>query len=74
MVAAASGHKEFSVFLLDEGANPGLMAESGYTALHYAASDPKGAELVKALLDRGANPECSDHKGFTSKHHVRRRV
>jgi ankyrin repeat protein len=58
MVAVASGHKEFAVFLLAEGANPGLMAESGFTALHYAASDEKGAELVKALLDRGANPNA----------------
>jgi ankyrin repeat protein len=58
MVAVASGHKEFAVFLLAEGANPGLMAESGFTALHYAASDEKGVELVKALLDRGANPNA----------------
>ena len=58
MVAAASGHKDFSVFLLDEGASPLLMAESGHTALHYAASDEHGAELVKALLDHGANPDA----------------
>lgn len=62
MVAAASGHQEFSVFLLDESADPRLMTENGYTALHYAASDEKGAGLVKALLDHGANPNARTTK------------
>ena len=56
MVAAAGGHADFAVLLMDRGANSGLVDQSGYTALHYAALDPRRAALVKALLDRGANP------------------
>src|SRR6266850_1177135 len=58
MVAAAGGNNEFSVLLLDKGANPHLIDEIGYTALHYAASDEKRVELVKALLAHGANPNA----------------
>ena len=58
MVAVASGHRDFSILLMDRGASPGAVDQSGYTALHYAALDPKRAESVKALLDRGANPNA----------------
>jgi ankyrin repeat protein len=56
MVAAASGNREFSVLLLEKGANPDLMDEGGCTALHYAASDGNGADMVRALLAHGAHP------------------
>jgi len=56
MVAAASGNREFSVLLLEKGANPDLSDEGGYTALHYAASDPDGADMVRALLARHTHP------------------
>src|SRR6266850_603869 len=59
MVAAASGNEKFSVLLLDKGANPNLTDESGYTALHYAASAEKS---VKALLAHGANPNVRTTK------------
>ena len=58
MVAAASGHTELSVLLMNSGANPGLVDQSGYTALHYAALDAGRAVLVKALLDHRANPNA----------------
>ena len=56
MVAAASGNNAFSILLLEKGANPDLTSESGFTALHYAASDRNGADVVRALLGRGAQP------------------
>ena len=56
MVAAASGNKEFPVLLLEKGANPDLSDEGGFTALHYAASDKDGADIVRALLVHGAHP------------------
>ncbi len=58
MVAAASGHNAFSILLLETGANPNLIDESGFTALHYAASDRNGADVVRALLDHGAHPNA----------------
>ena len=58
MVAAAGGNNEFSILLLEKGANPDLTDEIGYTALHYAASDEKRVDVVKALLAHGANPNA----------------
>jgi ankyrin repeat protein len=58
MVAAASGNNKFSILLLEKGANPNLIDESGFTALHYAASDKNGADLVRALLDHRAHPNA----------------
>jgi ankyrin repeat protein len=55
IVAAASGGKEFSALLLDKGADPDLADEGGFTALHYAALDEKGADIVGTLLTHGAH-------------------
>jgi ankyrin repeat protein len=56
MVATASGNQGFSVLLLENGADSNLADEGGFTALHYAASDPKGAALVRTLFTHGAQP------------------
>jgi len=56
IVAAASGGKEFSALLLDKGADPDLADEGGFTALHYAALDERGADIVGTLLTHGARP------------------
>ena len=55
MVAAATGNREFSVLLLEKDANPDLSDEGGFTALHYAALDTEGADIVRALLVHGAH-------------------
>jgi ankyrin repeat protein len=56
IVAAASGNSSFSTLLLDSGADPDLSDQSGFTALHYAASDAGGADIVRTLLAHRANP------------------
>jgi len=58
MVAAASGKNAFSILLLEKRADPDLTDESGYTAVHYAASDRNGADVVRALLAHGAHPNA----------------
>ena len=56
IVAAASGKINFCTLLLDGGADPDLSDESGFSALHYAASDAGGADIVRTLLAHRANP------------------
>ena len=56
IIAAASGHTAFAGLLLDAGANPDLSDEAGFTAMHYAALDARGAGIVRALLAHHANP------------------
>jgi uncharacterized protein len=55
IVAAASGHSNFATLLLDSGANPDLSDEIGFTALHYAALDAGGGDIVRTLLAHRAN-------------------
>ena len=56
IIATASGNRDISGLLLDTGADPNLADGSGFTALHYAASDKNGADLVRALFMHGAHP------------------
>jgi ankyrin repeat protein len=55
-VAAASGSRDFCDLLLDNGADPDLGDEGGFTALHYAALAANGADIVRALLSHAAHP------------------
>lgn len=56
IVAAASGHTAFTALLLDSRAEPDATDEAGFTAMHYAALDPRGADIVRTLLAHHANP------------------
>jgi uncharacterized protein len=55
IIATASGNRDIAGLLLDKGADPNLADEGGFTALHYAASDKNGADLVRALFMHGAH-------------------
>jgi ankyrin repeat protein len=56
IVAAASGSTEFCALLLDTGADPDAGDDGGFTALHYAALDGSGADIVRTLLSHKARP------------------
>ena len=58
IIAAASGNRDFSVLLLEKGADPDLSDDGGFTALHYAALDSNGADMVRALLTHDAHPNA----------------
>src|SRR5262249_38449993 len=59
LLASASGHEAFGIFMLDHGANPNVADSSiGMTPLHallWRQLDSH-VELNKALLTHGANP------------------
>src|SRR5262245_46008023 len=59
LMATASGQEAFSIFLLENGADPNLW-DGRASPLHYAVMKgrfrPRMPQLVKALLARGANP------------------
>jgi len=64
-VAEAKGHADVLSFLLDEGANPNVVDESGNTALILAAEtgDVKG---IKILAAKGADLNLRNFKGETA--------
>jgi uncharacterized protein len=55
IIAAASGHTEFAGLLLDNGADPDLNDDAGFTAMHYAALDRRGADIVRTLIAHHAS-------------------
>ena len=67
--ACMCGHEEVAVFLLDHGADLHGPADSGATALHWAAGAGK-VELVKLLIQRGAALEVINRWGGTVLEHA----
>lgn len=71
LMAAASGHEQLALLLVDRGSDPNAADQNGVTALHYAIQrglaivggvrrrvGPNMRELVKALLAHGADPNA----------------
>ena len=63
-IAAAFGHTDVVLLLLDHGAAANQQNEDGVSALQCAASTTK-SEMVKLLLDRGADVNHRDKIGRT---------
>jgi ankyrin repeat protein len=67
LIAAAEGHEDVVVALLDAGAAPNTKNQLGRTALMFASS--KGfVGIAKKLLARGADPNVvpTDEQGWTA--------
>lgn len=67
--ACECGHDDVALFLLDCGANPMDPAETGATALHWAAG-AGDVGLVKLLIERGAPLEVRNRWGGTVLEHA----
>ena len=66
-VAEANSSEEVVKWFLDNGANPYLGDDDGWTPLHVAAASGS-EEVAKILLDNGANPYRADDDGWTPLH------
>ncbi|OXU20433.1 hypothetical protein TSAR_006976 [Trichomalopsis sarcophagae] len=53
--AARMGKLELTLLYLDHGADVNALTADGSSPLHYAATSPGNAPLLRALLERGAN-------------------
>jgi uncharacterized protein len=62
--AAAGGHRDVSLTLIDRGADVRVADAGGHTPLHIAA-EAGLVEVVRALLDRGADPHAVDAEDKT---------
>ena len=55
MIACENGKLNAVLYLIDEGAEVNLEDNSGYTALHYAATFSNNTFALSCLIDSGAN-------------------
>ena len=64
-VAAAFGHKDVAMALIDAGADIGYRNKNGSTPLHIASFFCY-PEITKALIDKGADRYAIDNEGGTA--------
>ena len=64
-VAAAFGHKDVAMALIDAGADIGYRNKNGSTPLHIASFFCY-PEITKALIDKGADKNAVDNEGGTA--------
>lgn len=64
-VAAAFGHKDVAIALIDAGADIGYRNKNGSTPLHIASFFCY-PEITKALVDKGADRKAIDNEGGTA--------
>jgi ankyrin repeat protein len=63
-MAAAAGHGEIVVFLLEMGADVNLATNEGMTAIHCT----KAPDTIRALVRHGADPNCAANYGHRPLH------
>lgn len=61
ILAAANGHEDCLLYLLEHGASPNLGDKSNFTAL-FASSQFGHDKCVSLLLQHGANPNITDNE------------
>jgi len=66
--AAFNGHKEMAQILLQNGANPNLVADGGRRTPLYAAVYENRLEVARLLIESGADANASDENGYTALH------
>ena len=64
-IAAAFGHKDVAIALIDAGADIGYRNKNGSTPLHIASFFCY-PEITKALVDKGADRKAIDNEGGTA--------
>jgi ankyrin repeat protein len=64
--AAANGHLDVMVFLIDHGADANARNDSGMTPIHLAKGSRK--DLLVFLVDHGADPRARSVEGWTALH------
>ena len=64
-IAAAFGHKDVAIALMDAGADIGYKNKNGSTPLHIASFFCY-LEITKALVDKGADRKAIDNEGGTA--------
>ena len=64
-IAAAFGHKDVAIALIDAGADIGYKNKNGSTPLHIASFFCY-LEITKALVDKGADRKAIDNEGGTA--------
>ncbi len=60
--AAAAGHTKIVILLLDNGADPNLREQGGYTPLHAAAQNGD-VGMIRALINHGADVKIASQDG-----------
>ncbi|RDW63114.1 ankyrin repeat domain-containing protein [Aspergillus mulundensis] len=56
VLAAKNGHDEIVERLLEVGADPNVRSSTGWTCLHFAASQRPHISVIKRLLEAGSDP------------------
>ncbi|KAF0690547.1 Aste57867_18063 [Aphanomyces stellatus] len=69
LTAIKKRHNEIALELVNQGADPNVVAKGSETALHLAV-EQGNSELVATLIQKGANPNLTIKNGSTALHYA----